>query len=108
MSKKKEENDNICTFVGAAFGRLVGESMAVWFPDGIGGRLVVPGGYAIVGAAALSGSVTHTVSTSVIVFELTGQMSHVLPCVVGSQWKLKEITKVLNWKCQWSVYLIIA
>ena len=72
-----------CT--GAAFGRLVGESMAVWFPEGIGGRLVVPGGYAIVGAAALSGSVTHTVSTSVIVFELTGQMSHVLPCVVGTK-----------------------
>ena len=61
----------------------MGESMAVWFPDGIYGSLVVPGGYAIVGAAALSGSVTHTVSTSVIVFELTGQMSHVLPCIVG-------------------------
>ena len=68
---------------GAAFGRLMGESMAVWFPDGIHGSMVVPGGYAIVGAAALSGSVTHTVSTSVIVFELTGQMSHVLPCIVS-------------------------
>ena len=70
---------------GAAFGRLIGESMAVWFPEGLGGRLVVPGGYAIVGAAALSGSVTHTISTSVIVFELTGQMSHVLPCVVRNR-----------------------
>lgn len=71
-------------YTGAAFGRLMGESMAVWFPDGIGGHPIVPGGYAIVGAAALSGSVTHTVSTSVIVFELTGQMSHVLPCVVST------------------------
>ena len=68
---------------GAAFGRLVGEGMAVWFPSGFSGLAVVPGGYAIVGAAALSGSVTHTISTSVIVFELTGQMGHVLPCVVS-------------------------
>ncbi len=60
--------------------------MAVWFPHGIGGRSIVPGGYAIVGAAALSGSVTHTVSTSVIVFELTGHMAHVLPCVVSILW----------------------
>ncbi|ELU02185.1 hypothetical protein CAPTEDRAFT_218810 [Capitella teleta] len=69
--------------IGAAFGRLMGECMAVWFPGGLGGHVVVPGGYAIVGAAALSGSVTHTISTSVIVFELTGQMGHVLPCVIA-------------------------
>ena len=34
------------------------------------------------GAAALSGSVTHTISTSVIVFELTGQITHILPVMV--------------------------
>lgn len=38
---------------GAAFGRLVGESMAAWFPDGIhtDGTIypIVPGGYAVVG-----------------------------------------------------------
>ena len=72
---------------GAACGRLIGESLAVWFPSGIGGDQVVPGGYAIVGAAAFSGSVTHTVSTAVIVFELTGQIGHVLPCVVSSSEK---------------------
>ena len=71
--------------IGAAFGRLVGESMATWFPMGINGNMIVPGGYAIVGAAALAGSVTHTVSTAVIVFELTGQMGHVLPCIVSQQ-----------------------
>ena len=71
-------------FVGAAFGRLMGECMAVWFPRGIGGETIVPGGYAIVGAAALSGSVTHTISTAVIVFELTGQIAHILPCVVST------------------------
>lgn len=42
----------MCTS-GAAFGRLVGESMAAWFPDGIhsDGTVysIVPGGYAVVG-----------------------------------------------------------
>ena len=41
------------------------------------------GGYSIVGAAALAGSVTHTISTSVIVFELTGQITHILPVMVS-------------------------
>ena len=36
-------------FLGAAFGRLLGEAMAAWFPNGIGGGKIVPGGYAIVG-----------------------------------------------------------
>ncbi|XP_052432242.1 chloride channel protein 2-like isoform X2 [Carassius gibelio] len=73
--------------IGAAFGRLVGESMAAWFPEGINtdGIIypIVPGGYAVVGAAALSGAVTHTVSTAVIVFELTGQISHILPIMIA-------------------------
>ncbi|NXG83486.1 CLCN2 protein, partial [Stercorarius parasiticus] len=73
--------------IGAAFGRLVGESMAAWFPDGThtdsNTYRIVPGGYAVVGAAALSGAVTHTVSTAVIVFELTGQISHILPVMIA-------------------------
>ncbi|XP_064418255.1 chloride channel protein 2-like [Latimeria chalumnae] len=73
--------------IGAAFGRLVGESMAAWLPDGIHADgntyRIVPGGYAVVGAAALSGAVTHTVSTAVIVFELTGQISHILPVMIA-------------------------
>ncbi|XP_008941382.1 PREDICTED: chloride channel protein 2-like, partial [Merops nubicus] len=73
--------------IGAAFGRLVGESMAAWFPDGIHTNSntyrIVPGGYAVVGAAALSGAVTHTVSPAVIVFELTGQISHILPVMIA-------------------------
>lgn len=39
--------------VGAAFGRLVGEAMATWFPDGVNSgdsvTPIVPGGYAVVG-----------------------------------------------------------
>ncbi|XP_051989446.1 chloride channel protein 2-like [Xyrauchen texanus] len=73
--------------IGAAFGRLVGESMAAIFPEGIHADNtvypIVPGGYAVVGAAALSGAVTHTVSTAVIVFELTGQISHILPVMIA-------------------------
>ena len=69
--------------VGAAFGRLVGEFFHYWFPYGIGGAVIKPGGYALVGAAAMAGSVTHTISTSVIVFELTGQISHSLPVLIA-------------------------
>ncbi|XP_062266610.1 chloride channel protein 1-like [Platichthys flesus] len=73
--------------LGAAFGRLVGEIMATLFPQGIvfDGILyrIIPGGYAVIGAAALTGAVTHTVSTAVICFELTGQISHILPMMVA-------------------------
>ena len=62
--------------------------MAAWFPHGIKEshdiiHVIVPGGYAVVGAAAMSGSVTHTISTSVIVFELTGQITHILPVMIA-------------------------
>ncbi|SPP88421.1 chloride channel protein 2 isoform X7 [Drosophila guanche] len=73
--------------IGAGFGRLVGEFMAVTFPHGVryGGRLspIMPGGYAVVGAAAFSGSVTHTVSVAVIIFEMTGQITHVVPVMIA-------------------------
>eukprot|EP00051_Salpingoeca_urceolata_P033177 m.19365 g.19365 ORF g.19365 m.19365 type:complete len:890 (-) comp5928_c0_seq1:43-2712(-) len=46
-------------------------------------RNIVPGGYALVGAAALAGAVTHTISTSIIVFELTGQMIHIIPVLLA-------------------------
>uniref|UniRef100_A0A3B5R1Y0 Uncharacterized protein n=1 Tax=Xiphophorus maculatus TaxID=8083 RepID=A0A3B5R1Y0_XIPMA len=61
--------------------------MATLFPHGIvfDGILyrIIPGGYAVIGAAALTGAVTHTVSTAVICFELTGQISHILPMMVA-------------------------
>ncbi|XP_049749774.1 chloride channel protein 1 [Elephas maximus indicus] len=73
--------------LGAAFGRLVGELMAMLFPEGILFDDVVykilPGGYAVIGAAALTGAVSHTVSTAVICFELTGQIAHILPMMVA-------------------------
>ncbi|KAM7361716.1 chloride channel protein 2 isoform 3-T3 [Cochliomyia hominivorax] len=73
--------------IGAGLGRLIGESMHLWFPQGVryGGRLspIIPGGYAVVGAAAFSGAVTHTVSVAVIVFEMTGQITHVVPVMIA-------------------------
>ncbi|KAL1777613.1 chloride channel protein 1 [Sigmodon hispidus] len=73
--------------LGAAFGRLVGEIMAMLFPEGILFDdflyKILPGGYAVIGAAALTGAVSHTVSTAVICFELTGQIAHILPMMVA-------------------------
>ncbi|KAF7463394.1 Hypothetical predicted protein [Marmota monax] len=73
--------------LGAAFGRLVGEIMAMLFPEGILFDDIIykilPGGYAVIGAAALTGAVSHTVSTAVICFELTGQIAHILPMMVA-------------------------
>ncbi|XP_044763731.1 chloride channel protein 2-like [Coccinella septempunctata] len=72
---------------GAAFGRIIGEIMARWYPDGFfyGGRNVhvIPGGYATVGAAAFTGAVTQTVSVAVIVFEMTGQICHAIPILIA-------------------------
>ncbi|KAM8927525.1 chloride channel protein ClC-Kb-like isoform 2-T2 [Pelodytes ibericus] len=72
---------------GAAIGRLVGESVSYIFPNGItsDGTIhpIVPGGYALAGAAAYSGAVTHTLSTSLLVFEATGQIAHILPVLLS-------------------------
>lgn len=64
--------------MGAALGRLYGEILMVyWSPT------QSPATYAVVGAAGFAGSVTQTVSTAVIVFELTGQLSHMLPVMIS-------------------------
>ncbi|CEF71263.1 Chloride channel protein 2 [Strongyloides ratti] len=72
--------------IGASFGRTIGEIMALYFPSGIDGHgdiLIYPGVYAVVGAAAFCGGVTHTVSVAVIVFELTGQLIYILPVMIA-------------------------
>ncbi|CAO4364881.1 unnamed protein product [Caenorhabditis nigoni] len=73
--------------LGAAFGRLVGEGVFTMYPDGyVSGDIIFfirPGVYAVVGAAAFCGAVTHTVSVAVIVFEITGQLCHLLPVMIA-------------------------
>jgi chloride channel 3/4/5 len=86
--------------IGALFGRAVGIVMEIWVhnhpkffpfascePDV---PCVTPGTYAIIGAAAALGGVTRmTVSIVVIMFELTGALTYVLPIMIAvmiSKW----------------------
>jgi len=50
---------------------------------GAGDVQIHPGVYAVVGSAAFTGGVTHTISTAVIVFELTGQLHYILPVMIA-------------------------
>ncbi|NXE43609.1 CLCKB protein, partial [Ptilorrhoa leucosticta] len=72
---------------GAAIGRLLGEVVALLFPRGLHSegppRPIIPAGYALAGAAAFAGSVTHAVSTALLVCEATGHLGHVLPTVLA-------------------------
>ncbi len=63
--------------LGAAFGRLYGHVVDYLF------GVSYPGVYALVGAAATASSVTHTLSSVVIVFELTGQTGYLSYMLVG-------------------------
>ncbi len=65
--------------IGAALGRVFGEIVAVVAPS----VTIEPAAYAVVGAAALTSGATHTLSTAVIVFELTKQIHHMVPVLVG-------------------------
>uniref|UniRef100_A0A672LME0 Chloride channel protein ClC-Kb-like n=1 Tax=Sinocyclocheilus grahami TaxID=75366 RepID=A0A672LME0_SINGR len=71
---------------GAAVGRLVGEGSAYLLSDGISSAkiLINPGGYALAGAAAFSGAVTHTLSPALLALEMTGQCSHAVPALVAT------------------------
>eukprot|EP01114_Cavostelium_apophysatum_P018280 TRINITY_DN5621_c0_g1_i1.p1 TRINITY_DN5621_c0_g1~~TRINITY_DN5621_c0_g1_i1.p1 ORF type:complete len:463 (-),score=105.18 TRINITY_DN5621_c0_g1_i1:11-1399(-) len=72
--------------VGACLGRIFGELLKLFF-DGGGmdwaNVVVIPGAYAVVGASALAGSVTHTLSSAVIIFELTGDIRFLLPVLLA-------------------------
>ena len=86
--------------IGGLCGRAVGVIMEIWqhdHPDAFIFSLcepdkpcIIPGTYAIVGAAAALAGVTRmTVSIVVIMFELTGALTYVLPIMVAvmtSKW----------------------
>ncbi|KAM7404367.1 hypothetical protein PAMP_011719 [Pampus punctatissimus] len=73
---------------GAAFGRLLGEGVAYVSSTGVTSgwqwTSINPGGYALAGAAALSGAVTHTLSPALLALELTGQFSHAVPVLLAT------------------------
>ncbi|KAJ8917396.1 hypothetical protein NQ315_002420 [Exocentrus adspersus] len=72
---------------GAALGRIGGELMHLWFPRGVRYKGIVtqimPGAYATIGAAAYTGAVTQTMSVCVILFEMTSQITHVIPLLIS-------------------------
>lgn len=86
--------------IGALIGRAVGIIMEIWVDNHRGFFLfqscapdvpcITPGTYAIIGAAAALAGVTRlTVSIVVIMFELTGALTYVLPIMVAvmiSKW----------------------
>ncbi|XP_029291807.1 chloride channel K [Cottoperca gobio] len=73
---------------GAALGRLLGEGVAYVSSTGLTSdqqwASINPGGYALAGAAAFSGAVTHTVSPALLAIELTGQFSHAVPILIAT------------------------
>ena len=86
--------------IGALYGRALGLAVEVWqraYPNLIifarcetDVPCVTPGTYAIIGAASALGGVTRmTVSIVVIMFELTGALTYVLPIMIAvmiSKW----------------------
>jgi chloride channel 3/4/5 len=85
--------------VGCCFGRLVGTVVEYYLPilwTSPPSTTIIPGVYAMVGAAAtLSGVTRMTVSLSVIMFELTGGLQYVLPIMAGimtSKWVADSLT----------------
>lgn len=86
--------------IGALYGRALGIAMEMWqraYPDLFlfsncepDEPCVTPGIYAIIGAASALGGVTRmTVSIVVIMFELTGALTYVIPIMIAvmlSKW----------------------
>ncbi|KAK2756746.1 hypothetical protein FQN54_005192 [Arachnomyces sp. PD_36] len=86
--------------IGALYGRALGIAMEMWqraYPDLFlfsncepDTPCVTPGIYAIIGAASALGGVTRmTVSIVVIMFELTGALTYVIPIMIAvmlSKW----------------------
>ncbi|KAG4075781.1 hypothetical protein HA402_003607 [Bradysia odoriphaga] len=74
--------------LGACLGRLIGESIHLWFPAGVyfSERLspVIPGKISLlVGAASFAGGTTHTLSVAVMALEMTGQISLLAPIMIS-------------------------
>ncbi|ODQ68015.1 hypothetical protein NADFUDRAFT_5216, partial [Nadsonia fulvescens var. elongata DSM 6958] len=82
--------------IGALFGRIIG--LGVIYADSfinIGLGDIVPGIYAMVGAGAFMAGITRmNVTLAVILFELTGSLTHVLPfsvAILFANWTAKII-----------------
>lgn len=65
--------------LGAALGRFFGEIVAVLWPF----ASIPPSVYAVIGSCAFSASITQTMSTAVILLEITGDLNFILPALVS-------------------------
>lgn len=98
--------------IGALFGRALGMLVQAWQQNHPGFWLfasclsdepcVTPGSYAMVGAAAFMGGVTRmTVSLVIIMFELTGALTYVLPIMIVGK---KPACRILDFTfCLWYI-----
>lgn len=74
--------------IGAGLGRFFGECVAWAFPAGLNPYIdrtqfpLIVGGYAVAGSAGFAGGVTGALSSAVIAFETTGQLTHLLPVII--------------------------
>jgi len=78
-----------CLVIGMGIGRAVGEFVQTCYPYGLAyfssdlAPSIIPATYAIAGAAALASGVTHTLSTAIIMLEISGQLNLVAPILVS-------------------------
>uniref|UniRef100_A0A7E4UPZ1 Chloride channel protein n=1 Tax=Panagrellus redivivus TaxID=6233 RepID=A0A7E4UPZ1_PANRE len=67
--------------IGGIIGRFYGEGVLYLFHGSE--HPIYPGIYAVVGAAAFCGAVTHAVSVAIILYEVTGQLHFTIPILIG-------------------------
>jgi len=82
--------------LGAVLGQLYVSSLRkVLLFFGITDYIQYRGVYSILGAAAMTASVTRTISVAMIVLELNGHLSHAVPCMVCvlSSYFISELIK---------------
>ncbi|KAI9911355.1 hypothetical protein PsorP6_009548 [Peronosclerospora sorghi] len=90
-------------FAGASFGRMFGEFVTTLFPS----LNIIPGTYALVGAAAFGVAATRALSVAVITLEITTAMSMTLPLFCGSLAAL-AISSLFQEKSVYDTLLVIS
>jgi len=84
-------------FIGGCFGRVLGAILKHMGMFGAGEVLVEPGVYAMVGAGAMLAGVSRmTISLTVVLFELTGGLTYIVPFMISvmtAKWVGDHVTK---------------
>lgn len=76
--------------VGAGLGRATGELLKDVFPDGLAFfpqdkvYEILPATYAVIGASAFAAGMSHTLSSAIIIMEITGQMHLLSPIILAT------------------------